>query len=118
MTVCRLDLARLQRHFEHRGLRLLAVQLLHDVLLGEQLDLNPAFAVLGQDHPAGADTDTSRQQNQCPNHGRSSIKFLRFTMCNAVRRREQSTYQIRPSSVQASLLAFTGRSGWTTNSIK
>src|SRR6516165_8091606 len=46
MTVRRLHLARRQRHLDHRGLRLLPVQLLDDVLLGEQLDLIPAFAVL------------------------------------------------------------------------
>src|SRR5262249_49944365 len=56
MAVRRLHLARRQRHLDHGGLRLLPVQLLDDVLLGEQLDLSPAFAVLvvlRQAHPAG-----------------------------------------------------------------
>lgn len=55
MAVSRLHLARRQRHLEQRGLRLLPVQLLDDVLLGEQLDLNSSFAVsavLRQGQPA------------------------------------------------------------------
>src|SRR5262249_38681499 len=46
VTVRRLHLARCQRHLDRRGLRLLAVHLLDDVLLGEQLDVSPAFGVL------------------------------------------------------------------------
>src|SRR5262245_28719385 len=56
VAVRRLHLARRQRHLDHRGLRLLPVQLFDDVPLGEQLDVSPAFAVLvvvGQAHPAG-----------------------------------------------------------------
>src|SRR5262245_34230242 len=66
VTVCRLHLARRQRHLDHRGLRLLPVQLLDDVLLGEQLDVSPAFAVLAvlcQTHPAGRESaHDDRQQ--------------------------------------------------------
>src|SRR5262245_16368572 len=66
VAVRRLHRARRQRHLEHRGLRLLPVQLLDDVLLGEQLDLNPAFAVsavLRHGHPAEREgTKANRQQ--------------------------------------------------------
>src|SRR5262249_536790 len=54
-----LDLARRQRHLDHRGFRLLPVQLLDDADLGEQLDVVPAFAVLvvvRQAHPAGRES--------------------------------------------------------------
>src|SRR5215475_7339690 len=59
VAVRRLHLARRQRHFDHRGLRLLPVQLLDDVLLGEQLDVIPAFGVLlvvCQAYPAGRES--------------------------------------------------------------
>src|SRR5262245_24843365 len=66
MTVRRLHFARRQRHLDNRGLRLLPVQLLDDVLLGEQLDLNASLvvtAVLRQRHPAkGESTKDNRQQ--------------------------------------------------------
>src|SRR5262249_4453619 len=65
MTVRRLHLARRQRHLDHRGLRLLPVQLLDDVLLGEHLDVIPVFAVLvvmRQGHPA--DRAGSNRQGQ------------------------------------------------------
>src|SRR5262245_61372620 len=61
----RLHLARRQRHLDHRGFRLLPVQLLDDVLLGEELDVIPAFAVLvvmRQGHPA--DRAGSNRQGQ------------------------------------------------------
>src|SRR6516164_8156411 len=59
MTVRRLHLARRQCHLDHRGLRLLPVQLLDDVPLGEHLDVITAFAVLVvvcQAHPAGRES--------------------------------------------------------------
>src|SRR5262245_16794472 len=64
MAVRRLHLARRQRHLEHRGLGLLPVQLLDDVLLGERLHASFAvFAMLGQGHPAdGESTEDNRQQ--------------------------------------------------------
>src|SRR5262249_32778465 len=66
VTVRRLHLARRQRHLDHRGLRLLPVQLLDEVPLGEHLDVVPAFAVLVavcQAHPAGREsTHDDRQQ--------------------------------------------------------
>src|SRR6516225_5054111 len=74
VTVRRLHLARRQRHLDHRGLRLLPVQLLDDVLLGEQLDVRPAFAVLAvlcQTHPAGGESaHDDRQQGK--SHDNSS----------------------------------------------
>src|SRR5262249_40892252 len=74
MTVRRLHLARRQRHLDHRGLRLLPVQLLDDVLLGEQLDLSPAFAVLVvvcQAHPASRESAHDDRQ-QGTSHDSSS----------------------------------------------
>src|SRR5215467_12844028 len=74
MTVRRLHLARRQRHLDHRGLCLLAVQLLDDVLLGKQLDLSPAFAVLVvvcQAHPAGRESAHDERQ-QGTSHDSSS----------------------------------------------
>src|SRR5262249_4774073 len=66
VAVRRLHLARRQRHLDHRGFRLLPVQLLDDVLLGEHLDVSPAFAVLAvlcQTHPAGRESaHDDRQQ--------------------------------------------------------
>src|SRR5262249_13728265 len=64
MAMRRLYLARRQRHLDHRGLRLLPLQLLDDVLLGEQLDVIPALAVLvvtRQGHPA----DRAGGNRQC-----------------------------------------------------
>src|SRR5262245_322435 len=81
MTVRRLHLARRQRHLDHRGLRLLPVQLLDDVLLGELLHLNPVVsvtAVLRQRHPAGAEDDSRDEREQSPTHGRSSIWIERY----------------------------------------
>src|SRR5262245_42174817 len=74
MTVRRLHLARRQRHLDHGGLRLLPVQLLDDVLLGEQLDLSPAFAVfvvVCQAHPAGRESAHDDRQ-QGTSHDSSS----------------------------------------------
>src|SRR5262245_57938256 len=74
MTVRRLHLARCQRHLDHCGLRLLPVQLLDDVLLGEQLDVIPAFAVLVvvcQAHPAGRESAHDDSQ-QGTSHDKSS----------------------------------------------
>jgi hypothetical protein len=51
VTMHHLDLARLQGHFDRRGLRLLPVDLLGDVLLGEHLDALPAFAAAGAHLP-------------------------------------------------------------------
>src|SRR5262249_10240477 len=41
---------------------------------GEDLHLLTVVVVVRRVHRAGTDTDTSRQQKQCPNHGRSSSK--------------------------------------------
>src|SRR5215831_11056415 len=74
MMVRRLHLARRQRHLDHRGLRLLPVQLLDDVLLGEQLDVIPVFALLVvvcQAHPAGRESDHDDRQ-QGTSHDSSS----------------------------------------------
>src|SRR5262245_56185050 len=74
VAVRRLHLARRQRHLDHRGLRLLPVQLLDDVLLGEQLDVIPASAVLAvlcQAHPAGRESAHDDRQ-QGPSHDSSS----------------------------------------------
>src|SRR6516162_7032241 len=74
MTVRRLHLARRERHLDHRGLRLLPVQLLDDVPLGEQLDVIPAFAVLVvvcRAHPAGRESAHDDRQ-QGTSHDSSS----------------------------------------------
>src|SRR5262249_27326850 len=74
MTVRGLHLARRQRHLDRRGLRLLPVQLLDDVLLGEHLDLSPAFAVLVvvcQAHPAGRER-AQDDRHQGTSHDSSS----------------------------------------------
>src|SRR5215469_361113 len=74
VTVRHLYLARRQRHLDHRGFRLLPVQLLDDVLLGEQLDVIPAFAVLvvvGQADPAGRESAYDDHQ-QGASHDSSS----------------------------------------------
>src|SRR5215470_2612711 len=74
VAVRRLLLARRQRHLDHRGLRLLPVQLLDDVPLGEQLDVSPAFAVLVvlcQTHPAGRESAQDDRQ-QGTSHDSSS----------------------------------------------
>src|SRR5262245_59718296 len=76
MTVRRLHRARRQRHLDHRGLRLLTVQLLDDVLLGEQFDLNASFAVsaaLRQGHPT--DRESGKEYRlQAASHDSSSNK--------------------------------------------
>src|SRR5262249_34400625 len=69
-----LPLARRQRHLDYRGFRLLPVQLLDDVLLGEYLDVIPAFAVLVvlcQAHPAGRESAHDDRQ-QGTSHDSSS----------------------------------------------
>src|SRR5262249_31028147 len=74
MAVRLLHLARRQRHLDHGGLRLLPVQLLDDVLLGEQLDVIPAFAVLVvvcQAHPTGRESAHDDRQ-QGTSHDSSS----------------------------------------------
>src|SRR5215831_6754581 len=74
VTMRRLHLARRQRHLDHRGFRLLPVQLLDDVLLGEELDVIPAFAVLAvlcQAHPAGRESAHDDRQ-QGASHDSSS----------------------------------------------
>src|SRR6516164_7704057 len=66
VAVRRLHRARRQRHLDRRGFRLLPVQLLDDVPLGEHLDVIPTFAVLVvvcQAHPAGRESaHDDRQQ--------------------------------------------------------
>src|SRR5262249_20886898 len=81
MTVRRLHLARRQRHLDHRGLRLLAVQLLDDIPLGEHLDVIPAFAVLvvvSQAHPADRESAHDDRQ-QGTSHDSSSKRTGRVT---------------------------------------
>src|SRR5215472_6334323 len=74
VAVRRLHLARHQRHLDRRGLRLLPVQLLDDLLLGEHLDVIPVFALLvvvGQAHPSGRESAHDDRQ-QGTSHDSSS----------------------------------------------
>src|SRR5262245_9694905 len=74
VTVRRLHLARRQCHLDHRGLRLLPVQLLGDVPLEEQLDVIPAFAVLVvvcRAHPAGRERAHDDRQQGTSHDGSS-----------------------------------------------
>src|SRR5262245_41618900 len=141
VAVRRLHLARRQRHLDHRGLRLLPVQLLDDVPLGEQLDLNPAFAVsavLRQGHPADRESTEDNRQ-QAASHDFSSDRtracssfrnkdagailcwsggvFLGFATRASDRGREYGqAYSIPRARLTSPTLP--GRGGWTTNSIK
>src|SRR5262245_22761018 len=85
MTMGRLHLARRQRHLDHRGLRLLAVQLLDDVVLGECLHASFAvFAVLGQGHPADR-ARNNRQGQKCTPHD-CSFRWTKAIGCRSMTR--------------------------------
>src|SRR5262245_12260951 len=141
MAVRRLHLARRQRHLDHGGLRLLAVQLLDDVPLGEHLDLRPAFAVsavLRQAHPTGRESTKDNRQ-QAASHDFSSdrtsacspfrnkdvgailywsggvFEDLQFRARDGCREYGQA-YCILRARVSSPTLP--GRGGWTTKSIK
>src|SRR5262249_34328929 len=74
VAVRRLHLPRSQRHLDNRGLRLLPVQLLGDVPLGEPLDVLASLAVpvvVSQAHPADGESAHDDRQQGTP-HDRSS----------------------------------------------
>src|SRR5262249_17487259 len=85
MTVRRLHLARCQRHLDSRGLRLLPVHLLGDLLLGEHLHAALAvLAVVGQAHPADRESAENDRQQGTP-HDCSSER-TGATGCRSVTR--------------------------------
>src|SRR5262249_35614548 len=79
VAVRRARLARPQGHLDRRGHRLLPVDLLGDVFLGERLDPSFAvFAVLRQGHPADRESAEDNYQ-QTASHDSSSDRTEAFS---------------------------------------